>query len=323
MRGLTRRIKLAMMTTKAGTRIKKWIANWILRRRWLEKRRFRTSRLTLERGERGNRLLIEMIESSKPFAAAKIGEVEMQALEKYRKAKNRGMPCRWNGEAERLWSVPGVYPPTSETYNRFCEMFPRAVASLDLFGVWNNLGELALFRSACPRAQLAEAICLEPYFFDEPWSAALRGKRVLVASCFAKTIQQQYARREEVWQGHQVLPEFELVPFQVPFKANMVKPKFETWFDSLEEMKQRIASTKFDVMLIGAGPYSVPLLAHTKELGRQGIHLGGAIQVLFGIKGGRWKYSLVADFWNDAWIPPLPEESPEASAFLRSNYWIE
>ena len=45
----------------------------------------------------------------------------------------------------------------------------------------------------------------------------------------------------------------------------------------------------FDVAIIGCGAYGMPLAAMLKQAGKQAIHLGGATQLLFGIKGKRWE----------------------------------
>ena len=41
-----------------------------------------------------------------------------------------------------------------------------------------------------------------------PWSAALAGKRVLVVHPFKTTIERQYARREQLFPGTDILPQF-------------------------------------------------------------------------------------------------------------------
>ena len=45
----------------------------------------------------------------------------------------------------------------------------------------------------------------------------------------------------------------------------------------------------FDVAIIGCGAYGFPLAAKLKQAGKQAIHLAGATQLLFGIKGKRWE----------------------------------
>ena len=44
----------------------------------------------------------------------------------------------------------------------------------------------------------------------------------------------------------------------------------------------------FDTAIIGCGAYGFPLAAKLKAAGKQAFHMGGATQLLFGIKGSRW-----------------------------------
>ena len=63
--------------------------------------------------------------------------------------------------------------------------------------------------------------------------------------------------------------------------------QFNTWFDALDYMKSEIDKYDYDVCLIGCGAYGFPLATHVKHNGKQAIHLGGTLQLLFGIKGNR------------------------------------
>lgn len=67
----------------------------------------------------------------------------------------------------------------------------------------------------------------------------------------------------------------------------------------------------------------MPLAGRLKELGLPCVVLGGAIQVLFGIKGNRWaNHSVISKFWNDAWVWPSEEETPRGAAKIeRGCYW--
>lgn len=49
-------------------------------------------------------------------------------------------------------------------------------------------------------------------------------------------------------------------------------------------MKDEIDKQDYDIALIGCGAYGFPLAAHIKRSGKKAIHLGGALQLLFGIK---------------------------------------
>ena len=54
-------------------------------------------------------------------------------------------------------------------------------------------------------------------------------------------------------------------------------------------MVKEIEKKDFDIALIGAGAYGMPLAYKIKKMGKKAIHIGGSLQCLFGIKGSRWE----------------------------------
>ena len=67
----------------------------------------------------------------------------------------------------------------------------------------------------------------------------------------------------------------------------------------------------FDIALISAGAYSLPLANHAKKMGKVGIHAGGALQIFFGVTGQRYdNYSQVQRFLNTEWKRPFVHERP-------------
>lgn len=76
-------------------------------------------------------------------------------------------------------------------------------------------------------------------------------------------------------------------------------------------MKSAMEAVDLDVCIIGAGAYGLPLAAHAKKVGRIAIHLGGATQVLFGIRGRRWDDNkIISKSYNEHWTHPKPGETP-------------
>ena len=69
-------------------------------------------------------------------------------------------------------------------------------------------------------------------------------------------------------------------------------------------------TTDYDVVLIGAGAFSLPLVAHAKRRGKVGIHMGGSLQILFGILGKRWRED--KDF--EGFIKKLARPKPRRNA---------
>jgi hypothetical protein len=168
-------------------------------------------------------------------------------------------------------------------------------------------------------------IDLEPYFHREPWSEALRGLRVLVIHPFEKSIRSQYEKRKQLFKDPRVLPDFELHTFPSVQSIGGECSRFADWFQALEWMEQQIAAIEFDVALIGAGAYGMPLAAFIKrDLGRKAVHLGGATQILFGIKGRRWddRPAYSQGLYNQDWTRPMEEETPAKAGNIEGGcYW--
>ena len=83
---------------------------------------------------------------------------------------------------------------------------------------------------------------------------------------------------------------------------------------------------EFDIAIIGCGAYGLPLAAKIKKSGKQAIHLAGATQLLFGIKGKRWEenadFSYVRKWFNEEWVYPSDEDKLENGNCVEGGcYW--
>ena len=65
------------------------------------------------------------------------------------------------------------------------------------------------------------------------------------------------------------------------------------------------------------------LAARIKEAGRQAVHMGGATQLLFGIKGKRWDvHPVISGLYNDYWVRPDESERPKGAESVEDGcYW--
>ena len=116
-----------------------------------------------------------------------------------------------------------------------------------------------------PNAKLVQFTTFEPFYFKEPWSAALAGKKVLVIHPFEESIKYQYERREFLFDDPEVLPSFELKTLKAVQSIGNNTEGFKDWFSALKYMEQMIRIIDFDIALIGCGAYAFPLAAYVKE----------------------------------------------------------
>lgn len=270
----------------------------------------------------GSDALATLLRSDRPAMITRFGFTERNCALFFHQHRAAGRPY----SARTLRTMPnnsGFFPATPENLDRFSLLYLDAVKSADAMCIWLVPGEDILCREFCPAAILIEPRSLEPYFNRRPWSVALAGKKVLVVHPFARSIEQQYhTARPRLFRNPDVLPAFDLKT--VPAVQSLGNSAgFPDWFAALAHMQRQIAATDFDIALIGAGAYGLPLAAFVKCLGKQAIHLGGATQLLFGIKGRRWdNYPRMARLYNEYWVRPLAEETPATADKVEGGcYW--
>ena len=130
-----------------------------------------------------------------------------------------------------------------------------------------------------------------------------------------------------------VLPKFDLITYKA-VQSIGGSTEFNDWFEALEKMEQDISKIDFDVCLLGCGAYGMPLAAFIKsKLQKTAIHIGGSLQLFFGIKGNRWEnpeYGIRATndigrypkLFNEYWIRPYGGSQVKGSEKVDDNcYW--
>ena len=277
----------------------------------------------------GNTYIKTKLLQCEPFIAGKIGGIECSALQEYFNNEFRAnwfKKMHWTTLADAMFNNAGIYPQDSELLTRWSEIFSSSLANIDLLAVWNpQYHEDLIIVNWAPDSDLTTMRALEPFYHEDPWSLALESKNILVVSPFTDTIEAQYANKNKVWSNLEgpLLPDFELKTLKCPLSPALVAPEHETWEASLSDMCEKIKNIDFDVALIGAGAYSLPLCNFIKRNNKSAIHMGGGLQILFGIKGNRWlEHEVISQFFNDHWVYPSKKETPENTNLVEGScYW--
>ncbi len=224
----------------------------------------------------------------------------------------------------QMYFNAGVFPAGKKMLLRFGEISEQAARKVDLLGRWRSPGQDYLVEQICdPHMLMTTLENLEPWYSHTPWTEALKGKKVLVIHPFKETIEKQYEKREKLFEDPRILPEFELTVLRaVQTIAGQQDERFGDWEEALNYMFDQAMKIDFDVAIIGCGAYGMPLAAKLKDAGKTAVHLGGATQLLFGIKGARWDRYRAADFYNEHWVRPSEQERPkDASKIEGGCYW--
>jgi hypothetical protein len=276
--------------------------------------------------EAGNVAIYDAIISRRPVAIGKLGSTELQGIRSYlRERENADWRELTRNYRRSLYTNSGLFPDDPEIFEQYCrfmtnEVLPQLTHAI----VWLTYGEHRVLSRFCRDYTPINIMGSAPYLWSLPWSIALEGKKVLVVHPFEKSIRKQHDQLAHVWgKKKAVMPVFGLDVLAVPHYPSLVRPKHHDWFESLAMLKKQMEEKDFDVALIGAGAYSLPLAIHAKGLGRQGIHTGGETQFLFGIKGARWDAIPNCNrYYNEHWIRPLPEDTPASNNSIEGGcYW--
>ena len=292
-----------------------------------------------------SQIIYEALKSDKPCMIARFGSTELACLTNYigvTKEKNmffsyfQGKTPPWWWEQKIIYQMQnwsGFFPPTINKVEQFCQLMLNDIPQVDILGSW-LVGENTI-KNHLTTAQKLHFRMLEPFWVEYPWTVALSGKKILVVHPFAQTILNQYRNRVKLFKNTSILPQFaSLNVIKAVQTLGTGDTRFNDWFEALDYMKSEIDRHDYDVCLIGCGAYGFNLAAHVKRSGKKAVHLGGALQLLFGIKGKRWenpKYGVkewgipvgsYSNLINEYWVRPGDIYKPKNAQDVEGAcYW--
>ena len=227
----------------------------------------------------------------------------------------------------------GVFPADSASIDAWAKEYIESVKLLDVTAAgWyapTKEAEDHLLTKYAPDVFRCPLRSLEPYYVSPnlQWTQALSGK-VAIVSSFTKTIQAQL--KKDIWPGIPLFSsDIEWSFVQTGYSPVLALgrgdwPKgIDTWQKAVDYVVKEVLDSKATVALIGCGGLGMIIAGRLKAAGVSAIVLGGAIQVLFGIKGMRWiTHNVISTFWNDAWVWPAEDETPRGAVIVEGGcYW--
>lgn len=288
-------------------------------------------------GEQAGAYIKKILSQPEPCMISRFGSTEMVTLLTYLNVINDSnfiLKCIHyiKGEIGWFWwdnmvkddmtNCSGFFSSNEYFLTKFGERFLDDIKNIDLLGSWLS-DETRLKEAFFPNSSRIPLKDLEPFYHQNPWSEILKEKVILVIHPFEETIQKQYTKRKLLYKDERVLPDFELKTLKTVQSVAGTSVPFSNWFEALDFMCKQIDNIEFDIAIIGAGAYGLPLASYIKQIGKKSVHLGGATQILFGIRGKRWdERPFYQNLANEHWVRPLSSETPEKFQLADSaSYW--
>jgi hypothetical protein len=206
---------------------------------------------------------------------------------------------------------------------RYADGYLRAFEQCEMFAAWESWGDCIPHIADSHRFMMerygstrevvwAYSLDVFNYIKAEPWTLALRGKRVLVVSAFAESIRAKIPVREKIY-GVDLFPECEITVI-LPPQTQGDNPSRE-FDEELRDFLLRLdaVADTYDVALLSCGGYCNHVCAHLFSTGKSAIYVGGTLQMMFGILGVRWikeTPDVLRLYWNEHWSRPAASERP-------------
>lgn len=279
-------------------------------------------------------LIIKLLSEDSPLMICRFGSCELMALTACINERELSLPLKiWHLLKRfepvklndllkrRMYYNAGFFHKDRESFERFTDLMIEDMKQIDVLLSWRH--EELRVRKYFPNAVAVPLATAEPFRSENPWSSVLAGKKVLVVHPFEESIKKQYEKRKLLFKNPSVLPDFELKIVKAVQSAADTPSGFSSWFEALDHMKKKIDKHDYDIALIAAGAYGFPLAAHVKRSGKKAFHIGGGLQLIFGIRGTRWdNIPQYRDIFNEHWIRPSATETPPKSDLVEnSTYW--
>lgn len=276
--------------------------------------------------ESAHALIRSKITEKSPFCVARLGSVELKIILWGRRIPMIGplglpLPTPFSDTHAGAPNA-GIRPRSPGSYRTFADLAYESLKQIDLLSRWATPLEYAVLNQTQIRPALCDVEQLSPTMPNEQhWVEALDGKRILIVSPFKSSIERQIPRMQSVWPSR-----------AWKWKADFSIQKFpylidddcgRSWEDVWDEMLAVVKVGNYDVALFGCGGLGMPLAAAARAAGRIGIHMGGHLQLLFGIYGQRHQEQEWHARWiNESWIRPDRKEVAQSAKRVEGGcYW--
>uniref|UniRef100_A0A6C0IF90 Uncharacterized protein n=1 Tax=viral metagenome TaxID=1070528 RepID=A0A6C0IF90_9ZZZZ len=279
--------------------------------------------------------ICNLFKSKEPFLIGRNGSTELEVLAY--SLNNSVFPEQL---MKRLELFSGVFPATQESVSLWVKTYKNSLESCNMIaeGWYEPLKheEKYILDSIIPRREKIMLRNLEPYYVKPHlrWSSFLAKKTVAIINSFANTCEEQTYLSKAIWPENteSFLPSStKWVPIKTYFPPNIAGENNEAswqvnnWFTAVEQIVKQVEEERYniDIAIIGCGALGMIIASRLRHMGIQCIVMGGAVQLLFGIRGKRWEtHPVISKFFNDAWVVPPDSCKPVGFKKIEGGcYW--
>lgn len=228
----------------------------------------------------------------------------------------------------------GINITSVQSVIKYSQLYLAAFHKCDMYFEWEPWGDVYKYIANShnfinmnfKQKQRFWAFTLDIFhnIYNDPWTIALKGKRILIISPFIKSFQEKIPIRKEIY-GVDLFPDCSFV-FLKPPQTQGDCPSEE--FDKeLDKFVEKISTIKddFDVALCSCGGYGNLVCSKIYDMGKSSIYVGGVLQMYFGVYGSRWmreRADILRLFMNKHWSRPKEEEQPDGFKKVEGScYW--
>lgn len=246
-----------------------------------------------------------------PLFFARIGGVEWNIVMQYFLNKQNAIN-NYDQHVQYLGRSCGYFDFTQyrvDYFIAFCENMIRYYkdAQAMTYGNVDTINQFYEPRFRYPDKQFYEYICEDKtmiiYTFIEALTGFLNtfkiwgeGKKVLIISPFAKSITSQWQKKDELIKNY-TFPNIELKTYNTkitychPYDSkDTLRVTTNHFQEEVDLIKNDIKDIDFDIAFLSCAAYSMPLGDYiSKDLQKKAVYIGGILNMMFAIYGGRYK----------------------------------
>ena len=269
-------------------------------------------------------IILNGLKSDSPTLIARIGGNELDAFVQLYQGKKV-----INFELIRELEVTAGVLKFNEIQKKFYKEYKESISNINIHAVWRKEERKIkeLIHENTQRINLSD---LEVFCSSNPFTRILNEKKVLIIHPFLSTISSQINSKEievnNYLEGLWGTKVNELLFYKpVVSHGGSSFDSNDNWITLLEKQKSELESIDFDVAIIAAGAYGLPLGNHIKtKLNKHAVVVGGVLQLYFGIIGARWESNkrVVENIPKLIWTKPIASDMPPRPDLVESKAYF-